>query len=90
MTDISVIAAVASTVSAAGVVFTIVSKRRSRAREELHESMTLWVRNSGGSHIKDIVAGETRAIIRRIDEHELTEPERWREAYRKMRADENG
>jgi hypothetical protein len=88
MTDTgTIIAASASIVSALGVVFTIISKRKSRQREDLHESMTLWVLNGGGRHIRAIVREENLTIITRLDKHESTEPQRWREA---MEAYEEG
>lgn len=90
MTDLSIIAAAASTISAIGVVFTIASKTKSRRMKEVQETMTLWVVNGGGALIRKIVREENQAVIDRFKEHELTEPERLRATLRAIRAESEG
>lgn len=77
--------ALASSVSALGVLYTIVTKRGSQRKKELHDTMTLWVMDGGGIHIRKIVQDETQVVLRRLEEHELTEPERFRQAWRDIR-----
>ena len=77
--DITLLTASASIISAAGVLYTLGSKRKRARAEELHESLVIWVNNGGGKAIREIVNSENQVILQRFDMHEATEPLRFRE-----------